>query len=60
LRSLCLMMWPAIFADNANGNLISLTDERELFGSLGYGIHRDRGGRHRGNYRRRNVKQTLP
>src|SRR6187401_1216038 len=31
LRTLCLMMWPAIFADNANGNRIKLTDVSNLY-----------------------------
>src|SRR6185436_19564788 len=30
LRTLCFMMWPAIFADNANGNRIILTEQGDL------------------------------
>src|SRR5438034_4115188 len=43
LRSLCLMMWPAIFADNANEKRIGLTDRRDLFGS--FRRRSDRNGR---------------
>src|SRR6266496_1580723 len=32
LRTLCLMMWPAIFADTANGNRIGLVGLGDLFG----------------------------
>src|SRR3989442_1715164 len=34
LRTLCLMMWPAIFADNANGNRIVLAELSDLFWSF--------------------------
>jgi hypothetical protein len=39
--TLCLTMWPAIFADNAKGNRIMLTDLRDdLDGIGGRGIDR--------------------
>ena len=35
LRSLCLMIWPAIFADKAKGNRIELAGLSELLGRFG-------------------------
>src|SRR5437762_12885651 len=39
LRSLCLMMWPAIFADRARGNRIGLSGLSQLFGRLRFEHH---------------------
>src|SRR5213596_103998 len=34
LRSLCLMMWPAIFADSARGNRIEISEIEPVFERL--------------------------
>src|SRR6185503_18726579 len=58
LRSLCLMMWPAIFADNANGNRISLTDRRDLLWSFCRRSDREGCVGQRGGRGRRNMEQA--
>src|SRR2546423_9062137 len=48
-RSLCLMMWPAIFAVNASGNRIILAEERDLLNERRLGKRKFVGrGRHFG------------
>src|SRR2546423_406158 len=59
-RSLCLMMWPAIFADNASGNRIILAEERDLLNERRLGKRKFVGrGRHFGRVGRLETRGRL-